>query len=69
MIEPFEHCLNCKHQLLTGCKAFPEGIPFEFAEGEKVHDKITKDQTGTFVFKKGLSDLEIEINEMIKQQK
>lgn len=69
MKQPFEHCLNCKHQLLTGCKAFPEGVPFDFAEGEKVHDKIEKNQVGKFVFEKGLSDLEIEINKIIKEQK
>jgi hypothetical protein len=68
MTQPFEHCLNCKHQLLTGCKAFPNGIPFEFSEGEKVHDAITKDQVGNFIFKKGLSDLEIEINQMTKEK-
>lgn len=68
MIEPFEHCLNCKHQLLTGCKAYPDGIPFDFSEGEKVHDKIEKDQTGEFVFEKGLSEIEIEINKIKKEQ-
>jgi len=69
MIKPFEHCLNCKHQLLTGCKAYPDGIPFDFSEGEKVHDKIEKDQVGEFVFEKGLSDIEIEINKIIKEKK
>lgn len=64
MIEPFEHCLQCTHQLLIGCKAFPDGIPFEYAEGKKVHNKKDKDQIGDFVFTKGLSDTEIEINEI-----
>jgi hypothetical protein len=41
----------------------------EFSEGEKIHDKIEKDQIGNFVFKKGLSDFEIEINKIIKEQK
>jgi len=69
MITPFEHCLNCKHQLLTGCKAYPDGIPLEFSEGEKIHNEIEKDQVGNFVFKKGLSDFEIELNKIIKEQK
>lgn len=64
MKEVFEHCLHCAHQLLTGCKAFPDGIPFEYAEGEKVHNKKDKNQIGDFVFTKGLSDMEIEISEI-----
>ncbi len=64
MKEVFEHCLHCTHQLLNGCKAFPDGIPFEYAEGEKVHNIKDKNQIGDFVFTKGLSDMEIEINEI-----
>jgi hypothetical protein len=60
-MEVFEPCINCKHQLLFGCKAFPDGIPDNYAQGIKIHTKIVKNQLGKFVFEQGLSDIEIEM--------
>lgn len=45
-------CLKCKHlnAFDIGCKAFPDGIPYEITEGLKLHNKVRPDQKGTFVF-------------------
>lgn len=50
-----EQCVNCKHlrELSGGCRAFPAGIPYEIASGQKIHDKVIKGQTGEYVFEKG----------------
>ena len=47
-------CLNCKHNTPFdgGCKAFPDGIPYEFSSGEKEHTEIVTGQVGDFVFEK-----------------
>jgi hypothetical protein len=46
---------------LFGCKAFPDGIPSNYAQGIKIHTKVVKNQMGKFVFEQGLSDIEIEM--------
>ena len=45
-------CLFCKHRqpLSGGCKAFRDGIPFEFSSGEKEHREKVEGQTGDYVF-------------------
>ena len=47
-------CLNCKFNTPFdgGCKAFPDGIPYEFSSGEKEHTEIVDGQVGDFVFEK-----------------
>ena len=47
-------CINCKHlrPFSGGCEAFPNGIPFEFSNGEKEHLEIVDGQVGDFVFEK-----------------
>lgn len=60
MKEPFEHCIHCKHQLIWGCRAFPEDIPSDYAQGLKIHNKIDKNQVGKFIFEEGEPCLEIE---------
>jgi hypothetical protein len=37
------------------CKAYPEGIPDDIADGIDLHSKVRKDQKNSFVFKKGQS--------------
>lgn len=59
-----EPCLRCKHQLLFGCKAYPDGIPDQFAQGSEIHDTVQEDQVGDFVFEEGKSDIEIERDKM-----
>lgn len=52
-----EGCLYCKHMdinYIGRCKAFPKGIPIEINNGEVIHNKILKNQKGTFIFE--LSD-------------
>lgn len=51
-------CLSCKHlQPLTGgCKAFPNGIPYEFSSGEKEHKEVEDGQVGDYVFTEGEPD-------------
>lgn len=48
-------CLKCIHfrPLEGGCKAFPEGIPDDIANGERLHDKVEPNQVGDFVFEEG----------------
>ena len=48
-------CLFCKHSLPLsgGCKAFRDGIPFEFSSGEKEHREKVEGQTGDYVFEEG----------------
>lgn len=55
-------CINCKHlrPFSGGCEAFPNGIPFEFSNGEKEHLEIVDGQVGDFVF---TQDPEIETDE------
>jgi hypothetical protein len=53
-----EHCLICKHQLISGCKAFPDGVPMKFSEGIEIHDKIDPEQKGDFVFEEGDNDFD-----------
>jgi hypothetical protein len=55
-----EHCLICKHQLILGCKAFPDGVPMEYSEGIKIHNKIIKGQVGTFIFEEGKNDFDVD---------
>jgi hypothetical protein len=45
-----EPCLNCKFLTEYGCKAYPDGIKDEFAQGIKIHTKVEEDQKGDFVF-------------------
>lgn len=53
-----EQCLKCKHALMDGgCKAYPNGIPYEIANGSEPHDTVRDDQEGDFVFEKGVSEL------------
>lgn len=53
-----EPCQECKHRLLFGCKAFPNGIPDEIAQGIKLHDTVLPEQVGSYVFEKGESELD-----------
>ena len=53
---PKDICQGCDHfcsnnddGLLTGCRAFPDGIP-SFIENKHSHDKIIEGQVGTFVY-------------------
>ena len=45
-------CCRCKffQEWDFFCLAFPDGIPDEYLSGEKVHDKIDKDQVGDTMF-------------------
>ncbi len=56
--ELIEPCLKCRHALLFGCKAYPDGIPDRFASGMKVHADREPDQTGSYVFSEGENDIE-----------
>lgn len=59
-----EQCLKCKHALMGGgCKAYPNGIPYEIANGTVSHDKVRSDQVGDFVFEKGLSEMDLFIRD------
>lgn len=47
-------CRNCMFLLKRKggkCKAYPDGIPFEFISGNIPHLVIEKDQIGTFIWK------------------
>ena len=40
----------CKFLLDFGCKAYPEGIRDDFAQGYNKHTKVEDDQEGDYVF-------------------
>ena len=61
-MKTIEPCLNCKHLLEFGCKAYPDGIPDKYAQGLKIHNSIQKDQQGDFIF----DDVNIEIENLYK---
>lgn len=48
-------CLKCVHfkPISGGCRAFPDGIPNDIANGERIHNSVELGQQGTFVFEEG----------------
>lgn len=45
-------CSSCKHFNWENCtcKAYPEYIPDDYVEGNKVHDSVQRGQEGDFVY-------------------
>jgi len=44
-------CLNNEDGLTEGCRAFPDGIPYEYGAGVKhFHDKPLEDQVEDYVY-------------------
>ena len=62
-------CLGCKHRqpLSGGCAAFPDGIPYEFTNGEKEHRKVVDGQVGDLVFEKGDAEELKAFDEVLKK--
>jgi len=51
-------CWMCAHydvKSFIGCKAFPGGIPHQFASREAIHDKVVEGQVGNFVWERNPS--------------
>jgi len=44
-------CSQCKHFHVVdyNCKAFPKGIPSQYLDGSKTHNKVVSGQIGTTV--------------------
>lgn len=50
-------CQNCAHYWGDlNCRAYPDGIPQDFLNGQKSHDKVEDDQEGEDVFKPGVDE-------------
>lgn len=53
-----EQCINCKYLNVfgSGCAAYPENIPEQFANNTEAHNKVEPDQIGDYVFEQADPD-------------